>query len=332
MHFVRLICALLLIACAYASPISQVSSTTTTTSEGLIKIESTTKISKETTVKSNGLTTVWPSLKSVVQPTKAATVRIRPTTTTNSTVISKTDALYQMANNLLQKEKNWLQTEKWLIDNVYRLRNELGDIKRELSDQKKLNTLLNSQKSAQLQFVSASDPVKNANFVQDLTALRGDHSLISQQQQQIVQATKDGQQQLHMQSDLLKQLITMVKEQFKSVASISQAMVSLQQINDSTNGNTNQLISKLMYDLSALSTTSSAETEKLLTKDRTTSSSKQPRSISPRILQFLKTETQFEGRTENKLGQLTDELHGLHSMTMNLSKDLADLQKQVIKK
>jgi len=352
MNFVPLIGVLLMVACYQASPLLQksvllstlelsksaqsssvqpvVSSTTnpiiSSTSEGF-KVELTTK---PTTVKSIGVTA---SLRNV-QSTKS-TIQTRVRSTSNLTSISKTDALYQMANNLLQKEKNWLQTEKWLIDNVYRLRNELGDIKRELSDQKKLNLLLN-QKSLNgplHKFVSPSnDPVKNANFIQDLTSLRNDHSLISQQQNQIIQSTKDNQQQLHTQTDLLKQLTTMVKEQFKSVASISQAMVSLQQINDSTTGNTNQLISKLMYDLSALSSTSSAETEKLAKDAQDKKTSKQQRSINPRILQLLRSESQFEGRTENKLGQLSDEVTSLHSMTINLSKDLADLQKQVIKK
>ena len=133
------------------------------------------------------------------------------------------------------------------------------------------------------------------------------------------------------QTDLLQQLTTMIKEQFKSVASISQAMVSLQQINDSTNGNANQLISKLMYDLSALSSTSSAATEQLGQTEADKQSTKQTRSISPKLLKFLQAESQFEGRAEQRIGQLSEEVHGLHSMTIGLSKDLADLQRKVVK-
>lgn len=233
-----------------------------------------------------------------------------------------------MASNLLQKEKNWLQTEKWLIDNVYRLRNELTDIKRELSDQKKLNSFLN-QRATSGPTTQSFDPLKSGSFLQDLNSLRNDHTLIAQQQQQLIQSGKDQQQQLRGQSNLLQELTTMIKEQFKSVASISQAMVSLQQINDSTNGNTNQLISKLMYDLSALSSTSSAVTEQLGQADK--ASTKHTRSISPKLLKFLQSESQFEGRAEQKIGQLSEEVQGLHSMTIGLSKDLADLQKKVIK-
>ena len=336
MDFIQLICILLMITCCSTSPVIS-----TTEKPIELTTKSTSELVKSTT---NGLissTTISPLLllKSnqnnqnvqIIQSTKLSNLltRIRPVSTIN--VTSKTDALYQMANNLLQKEKNWLQTEKWLIDNVYRLRNELGDIKRELSDQKKLNLILSQKASTvplpattqQLQFVPANEEAKN-HHLQD--SLRTDHRMIAQQQQLVIQLTKDNQQQLNKQTDHLRQLTTMVKDQFKSVAAISQAMASLQQINDSTSGSTNQLISKLMYDLSALSTTSSAATEQLdAEKDR--KSTKQQRSINPRILQFLKA----ENNAEHKLEQLNQEVHSLHSITMNLSKELTGLQKKVIK-
>lgn len=349
-----------MITCCYASPINSVKSksdltnikSTTESKIDLTAIKSTIEsksdltTTKSTTVSTtvsanelttkltNGLTAIKTSAinkPSLLNRTRVASI--------NLTTPNKADTLYQVANNLLQKEKNWLQTEKWLIDNVYRLRNELSDIKRELGDQKRLNLFLsqkastpNVQSSTQLHFITANEQTKSANFFQDLSALRADHTVIAQQQHQLVESTKDNQQQMHIQTDLLKQLTTMVKEQFKSVASISQAMISLQQINDSSmNGNTNQLISKLMYDLSALSTTSSAATEQLNKETDKKQASTKQQPISPKLLQFLKTESQFEGRAEQKIGQLNEEMHGLHKMTMNLSKDLADLQKKVIK-
>lgn len=255
MKLIRLILVLLTIV---AGCLARSVSVTSTEKPAVSTEKSTTSVSTEkptTPIESStkstiGLTssTTPPQTKTVLPAAKANPLfRPRPATANQPT--NKADALYQVASNLLQKEKNWLQTEKWLIDNVYRLRNELTDIKRELSDQKKLNSFL-SQRASNSQLPSgqlASFPAKGATLLQDLNSLRADHQLIAQQQQQLIQSNKDQHQQLNNQSNMLTQLTSMMKEHLSSMAPISQAMVSVQQVNDSANAN--QLIGKLMYEL-----------------------------------------------------------------------------------
>lgn len=285
MKLIRLIFVLLTIAGGCWARAVSVTEKPTTTANTELPAKSTIGLASSTT----------PSPTKTDQPTAKPSQlsRVKPATT-NQTATNKADALYQVASNLLQKEKNWLQTEKWLIDNVYRLRNELTDIKRELSDQKKLNSFLSQRASTasssqissgatQLQTFTVAANAKGATFLQDLSSLRSDHTLITQQQQQLIQSNKDHQQQLRNQTDLLQQQTSMMKEQLKSLASISQAMVSLQQMNDSTNGNPNQLISKLMYDMSS----SSAAGEQLGQTDKASQYTKQTSSISPKFLKFL---------------------------------------------
>lgn len=219
MDFMKFACVLLvMVTCSYASPVL-----------------STEKSIPTAPSKPIGLSTVKRALSTTTAQPAIVRVKVLPYKPVEIKTIkenSRTDTLYQMTTSLLQKEKNWLQTEKWLIDNVYRLKNELGDIKRELSDQKKLNSILSQKSNPQMQIIS-NDQARS-NFVQDLSALRADHRLINQQQQQLVQLSKDSQQQIQSQSDLIRQWIAIIKEQYK-VEQASKPTISFKKINDSTN-------------------------------------------------------------------------------------------------
>lgn len=236
---------LMIFTCSYASPVLPTEKS----------VQSLLKSTISPIIKSNGVSTVKSAPSPTTTQSSLIKVRVLPYRSTEVRQVkenSKTDTLYQMATSLLQKEKNWLQTEKWLIDNVYRLKNELGDIKRELSDQKKLNSILtqkNQRNQPQLQIISNNDQARS-NFIQDLSALRADHTLINQQQQHLIQLTKDNHEQIQNQSDLIKQWIAIIKEHYKMEIA-SKPIISLKQINESSDENAKQAKSELTYHSTA---------------------------------------------------------------------------------
>jgi len=77
------------------------------------------------------------------------------------------------------KERNWLLTKAWLIDNINRLRHEFNELERDYSNHVETSNTLNSNKDKQL--------------VQDIATLRADHTVLSQQQKQIIQLIKKNQ-------------------------------------------------------------------------------------------------------------------------------------------
>lgn len=127
------------------------------------------------------------------------------------------EAIFQVATAFLQKEKKWLQSEKWLIDNVYRLRNELNSLKREVAElrlSQQPQPIGNHRSTAgRLTNGDLGDSYRS-EFVHDIGTLRADHNALAQQQQQLMQLLKDTQQQLsrahveqqaHQQQMLLQQ-------------------------------------------------------------------------------------------------------------------------------
>lgn len=76
-------------------------------------------------------------------------------------------------------EKNWLLTKAWLIDNINRLRRELSELERDYS--------------GHLDSIERSNSEKEKQFIEDITKLRADHTLLSQQQKQIIYLIKKNQ-------------------------------------------------------------------------------------------------------------------------------------------
>lgn len=76
-------------------------------------------------------------------------------------------------------EKNWLLTKAWLIDNINRLRRELSELERDYSQHLDSIERTNSQKEKQ--------------FLEDISKLRADHTVLSQQQKQIIYLIKKNQ-------------------------------------------------------------------------------------------------------------------------------------------
>ena len=76
-------------------------------------------------------------------------------------------------------EKNWLLTKAWLIDNINRLRRELSELERDYSQHLDTAERANAQKEKQ--------------FIEDITKLRADHTVLSQQQKQIIYLIKRNQ-------------------------------------------------------------------------------------------------------------------------------------------
>lgn len=73
-------------------------------------------------------------------------------------------------------EKNWLLTKAWLIDNINRLRRELSELERDYSTHLKTIEQTNAEKEKQ--------------FIQDISKLRADHTVLSQQQKHIIYLIK----------------------------------------------------------------------------------------------------------------------------------------------
>ncbi|KAJ6219886.1 hypothetical protein RDWZM_005698 [Blomia tropicalis] len=85
----------------------------------------------------------------------------------------------QASSSTNSNEKNWLLTKAWLIDNINRLRRELSELERDYSQHLTKTEQVNEQKEKQ--------------FIDDLTKLRADHTVLSQQQKQIIYLIKKSQ-------------------------------------------------------------------------------------------------------------------------------------------
>jgi len=72
-----------------------------------------------------------------------------------------------------KKERNWLLTKAWLIDNINRLRHELNELSRDYNQH--VETMSNVHHEQQKQLVL------------EIATIRADHSVLSQQQKQIIQ-------------------------------------------------------------------------------------------------------------------------------------------------
>ena len=92
--------------------------------------------------------------------------------TTTSTTTTTTSAS-------TNKERNWLLTKAWLIDNINRLRHEFNELERDYSQHIESANTLNTNKDKQL--------------VEEMATLRADHTVLSQQQNQIIQLIKKSQ-------------------------------------------------------------------------------------------------------------------------------------------
>jgi len=109
--------------------------------------------------------------------TASATVtdkRPKALETSIAPALSKTNA-----NAVANTEKNWLLTKAWLIDNINRLRRELSELERDYSGHLDKMERTNSQQEKQ--------------FIEDITKLRADHTILSQQQKQIIYLIKRNQ-------------------------------------------------------------------------------------------------------------------------------------------
>lgn len=74
------------------------------------------------------------------------------------------------------KDKNWLLTKAWLIDNINRLRHEIGELERDYSQH--------------LQAEQQNSVHKEQQLLADISKLRADHTVLSQQQKQILYLIK----------------------------------------------------------------------------------------------------------------------------------------------
>jgi hypothetical protein len=78
-----------------------------------------------------------------------------------------------------KKERNWLLTKAWLIDNINRLRHELNELARDYNQH--IETSSNNHREQQKQLVL------------EIATIRADHTVLSQQQNQIIQLIKGNQ-------------------------------------------------------------------------------------------------------------------------------------------
>jgi len=109
-----------------------------------------------------------------------ATVPIVPKMSTNklsNSVVKATEVTTSAST--ANKERNWLLTKAWLIDNINRLRHEFNELERDYSHH-----------------VESSDTMKqmkDKKTVEEMATLRADHTVLSQQQKQIIQLIKRSQ-------------------------------------------------------------------------------------------------------------------------------------------
>lgn len=93
---------------------------------------------------------------------------------------NSTAAPTAMSNSVTtNKERNWLLTKAWLIDNINRLRHEFNELERDYSHHIEAAKTMNTEHDKKL--------------VQDMSTLRADHIVLSQQQKQIIELIKKSQ-------------------------------------------------------------------------------------------------------------------------------------------
>lgn len=97
-----------------------------------------------------------------------------PNTLAQSTVPTKTTSV--SSTTTTTTEKNWLLTKAWLIDNINRLRREMSELERDYSQH--------------LDAAEKANEAKERQFLEDITKLRADHTVLSQQQKQIIYLVK----------------------------------------------------------------------------------------------------------------------------------------------
>lgn len=264
-----------------------------------------------------------PPLPPTQQPNNALLAAIR------SGSLEKSDAIFQVASALFQKERKWLQSEKWLIDNVYRLRNELGSLKRELADMRNSHPAavvaqLHSSPSSSSPSSSSLLPLRTTTrqsttgdvggenyrveFVHDIGSLRADHNVIAQQQQQLMQLLKDTQSQL-------------IRSQLEQRHQMQQQM-SLQQHLLSPTVNNLLAYEQLSKPSMTSTTTVTAGHQHMLTEadeDQQRKKLKQKRAVK-----------ESSASDEETVAKLSAELHSIRDASVTLFKDLQALQKRVL--
>lgn len=82
-------------------------------------------------------------------------------------------------SSMSNKERNWLLTQKWLIDSINRLRSELNELARDYNQH------------MQTENYSAQHELKE--LIHDLASLRADHTVLADQQKQIIGLIKERQ-------------------------------------------------------------------------------------------------------------------------------------------
>lgn len=123
-------------------------------------------------------TAIFLTILTITTITTAAPVTVTPIDSNHlSNAIPKTNEGTMASSS--NKERNWLLTKAWLIDNINRLRHEFNELERDYSHHIETSNTLNTNKDKQL--------------VQDIATLRADHTVLSQQQKQIIQLIKKNQ-------------------------------------------------------------------------------------------------------------------------------------------
>jgi len=98
------------------------------------------------------------------------------TTTTSATTSATTSITTTTSTMSSNKERNWLLTKAWLIDNINRLRHEFIELERDYNHH--------------IESSDAMEVAKDKRMVQEMATLRADHTVLAQQQKQIIQLIK----------------------------------------------------------------------------------------------------------------------------------------------
>ena len=99
--------------------------------------------------------------------------------TSNSSVGAHISSTVSPTTASSNKERNWLLTKAWLIDNINRLRHEFNELERDYSHH--------------IDAAKVIDNDHDKKLVQDMSTLRADHIVLSQQQKQIIELIKKSQ-------------------------------------------------------------------------------------------------------------------------------------------
>lgn len=97
-------------------------------------------------------------------------------TSISNTLVKSPSAPTKGTSTTTTTEKNWLLTKAWLIDNINRLRREMSELERDYSQH--------------LDAAEKANEAKERQFLEDITKLRADHTVLSQQQKQIIYLVK----------------------------------------------------------------------------------------------------------------------------------------------